>query len=122
MVRLRLGGGDGGSYGPEFGPVEGFTDGEVRQGSQRYTLILLADPATVDGEAVEAVVVVPRYVGVPMEDVLNQPTTVGIARVKPGRLDAVRAGEVTENTVYFAVGATAPAEGPWPPRFRAGKM
>lgn len=108
MNVYELAGGDGGSYGPIFGPVIADEVGEVglREGG-RYLLLELRSPLSFEGRPVSHVVITPRYVGDTLDNVRTGETTVGIGLVLLDPVDLAKALE-RGDVHHYAVGVSTP--------------
>lgn len=105
MLRFEISGGDDGAYGPAFGPVEAFEIEVVEDtGGVSYQLIQLLQSIHHGDAQIEYMTLLPRYKGDSIRRLRDHGCVVGIARVLPGKLDAVRAGHVSDNVEYWAVG------------------
>lgn len=108
MNVYELSGGDGGSYGPIFGPVIAAEVGEVGlwEGG-RCLLLELRSPLSFEGRSVSHVVITPRYVGETPENMRTGETTVRIGLVLFDPVDPAKALE-RGHVHYYAVGVSTP--------------
>ena len=107
----ELAGGDGGAYGPIFGPVLANEIGEVKaeDGSSIYMLLKLRAPIQFENDKIDYLVVSPRYVGDTLKKLRRKGCTVGVGRVLPGREALVQErGVNTETVEYWSIGSCTP--------------
>lgn len=104
MRRYEISGGDGGAYGPAFGPITVFEIGIVEDAEGfSWQLVQLETCLEYDGQRIEYFVLSPRYRGDGMRKLQEKGCMVGVSRVLPGRLGDVRGGAVADNVDYWAV-------------------
>jgi hypothetical protein len=107
----KLAGGDGGAYGPEFGPVFADEFGEVNaaEGNNQYLLLKLQESILFGSDKINFFVVSPRYVGDTLKKLRRKDCTVGVGRVLPGQESLVREKGVNNETVeYWSIGSCIP--------------
>lgn len=117
---FEVAGGDGGCYGPRFGPVRAECVAQVPSAEGGHLLLRLSAPILVEGVCIEFLAVRPRYVGDSLEDIAMNGGTVGYWRVFPGKVLKVHAGLDATNSEYWSIGTctrlhaqpSAPADAP----------
>jgi hypothetical protein len=108
MKRFEITGGDGGAYGPEFGPVVGMEVAEIHGPQNDYLLLSLSPPMSIDDRSVECMIVSPRYQGDTLKKLRQKGCTVGVFLVQEGMQDEVKTGITKDNVTYWAVGGCKP--------------
>lgn len=107
----KVNGGDGGCYGPNFGPVNAQEIAEVASDGTSYLLLKLEAPIKHEQDVIDYIVVSPRYVGDSLDKLRQRGCHVGVSRVLPNQEKAVRTAGVSEATVeYWAIGVCTPIE------------
>jgi hypothetical protein len=100
---FQLSGGDGGAYGPIFGPVTG---AEIEAtGSRSYLVLQLTEPIKEGDMEIEYLLVAPRYSGDTIETLKERGCTVGVSIVFPEKInDLLQNGSSSKNARYWAIG------------------
>jgi len=106
--RYQISGGDGGAYGPEFGPVIGEEVTEINGPKNDYLLLRLLPSMITGSTTTNYMVVSPRYKGDTIKKLRKKRCVVGVFRVLEGKQDEVRNGVTKENVDYWAVGDCKP--------------
>jgi len=107
----ELSGGDGGAYGPIFGPLLADEVSEVDSAGSRYLLLQLHAPIHHKNDQIEYFVVSPRYAGETLKKLRKKGCTVGIGRVLPGKEAELKLNGVTTATVeYWSIGNCTPKQ------------
>ena len=105
-----LAGGDGGCYGPNFGPVLAQELGELKADGTTYLMLKLVTPIHLEKDQIDYIVVSPRYVGDTLRKLRKKGCRVGIGRVLPEQHQAVQLHGISDKTVeYWAIGTCKPA-------------
>ena len=105
----KISGGDGGSYGPIFGPANAREIAEIDTDGTAYLLLELDDPITHEQGRIDYLVVSPRYVGDSIKKLRRRGVHVGVGRVLPNQARVIREEGVSETTVEnWAVGICTP--------------
>src|SRR5687768_2008669 len=108
-MKYLLSGGDGGAYGPVFGPTAAEEMGEIAfLPDGRYLLLKVLDPLTIKKDRVEYLLISPRHQGNTIESLRTEECAVGIGRVLPGKLVNKAKGLGKDDVEYFAVGQSKP--------------
>ena len=109
----KLEGGDGGAYGPEFGPVlaDEVRIIEAEEGGNSYLMLKLQEPIQYESDQINYFVVSPRYVGDSLKKLRQKGCIVGVGRVLPGQEAAVQEKGVSNETVeYWSIGSCTPMQ------------
>jgi hypothetical protein len=106
--RFEIQGGDGGCYGPVFGPVVGSEVCEIQGPSNEYLMVHLDQPLVSDDLTTEYVIVSPRYKRQKLKHLQRKGLTVGVFRVLPGREEDAKREVGLDNVDYWAVGECKP--------------
>lgn len=103
---FQLSGGDGGAYGPLFGPVNAVEYGEIEVADNRKHLVLKLEEPIREGEMqIAYFIVAPRYVGDTIETLKEKGCTVGVSIVYPEKIEEVVGnGMSNQNSKYWAIG------------------
>lgn len=105
----QLTGGDGGAYGPVFGPVLAEEVREITGEDSNYLMLRLLEPIKYGNDLINYLVVSPRYVGDTLGKLRNAGCTVGVGRVLPGKETSVQTEGVTNLSVeYWSIGSCLP--------------
>ena len=102
MASYELAGGDGGSYGPQFGPIRARELGEIPGQDGGHILLALDTPLHIEGAVIEFLAIRPRYVGDTISTIRRKGATVGVWRVLPNCENSVRGGITQQNSEYWA--------------------
>jgi hypothetical protein len=109
--KYKVSGGDGGCYGPNFGPVNAQEIAEIASDRTSYLLLKLDAPIKHEKDSIDYFVVSPRYVGDSLKKLRRRGCHVGVGRVLPNQEQAVRTAGISEATVeYWAIGVCTPIE------------
>ncbi len=107
----KLAGGDGGCYGPDFGPVLAKEFQELKADGTTYLMLKLVEPIQHENDQIDFFVVSPRYAGDTLKKLRGKGCHVGIGRVLPEQEQAVQTEGISTKTVeYWAIGMCSPAE------------
>jgi len=109
-TRFEIKGGDGGCYGPVFGPLAGVEVCEIQGPADEYLMLHLDEPLVGDDLTTEYLVVSPRYGGQKLKRLRRGGLTVAVFRVLPGKEDEAKQRVSPENADYWAVGECKPVE------------
>lgn len=103
---FQLSGGDGGAYGPLFGPVNAVEFGEIEVDDDRkYLLVELEKPINEAEMIISYLIVAPRYAGDTIETLKEKGCTAGVSIVYPQKIEEVlENGMSTQNSKYWAIG------------------
>lgn len=109
MKTYELAGGDGGAYGPVFGPIRATEVKLVTSGQQEYLLLRLMSPIQYKRDAIEYLVVSPRHAGDTIDKLRQETCTVGVGRVLPDKENEIEISGVTAaNVEYWSIGICKP--------------
>ncbi len=108
--KYKLSGGDGGCYGPLFGPITAEEIGKVIDSNKKeYMALHLDEHIIYNNKKIEYLVITPRYAGDTIEKLKLKGCTVGVAIVLPNMLKNLFSnGMSNENIEYWAIGECMP--------------
>ena len=103
---FELSGGDGGAYGPFFGPVKAVEFADIVDAENKKYLVVKLEKPVKDGEMeISYFIVAPRYVGDTIEILKEKGCVVGVSIVYPEKIEEVLVTGMTgQNTKYWAIG------------------
>ena len=103
--RYEISGGDGGCYGPIFGPIHAREIAELATDGESYLVLELDDAIFHGDDQIDYFVVSPRHVGVSLRTLRREDCYVAVGRVLPDQIEALGTDGISNTTVeHWAIG------------------